>query len=277
MVSLCGPVGVLSPNGGLQAQADIFSSAKSPTKQSGTVTLDAASVTDVARPHRGGSVNLPPRCFLSNADLQPETPGEPEHTNGSPQPNLVRSPSGSKLMEAVTSFPFGACFTFWLRGGGYSFKSKDFGQELKELGSCTEVVDFWKYFNGIVLDRLPAGSLLGIFRHPDRPRAGPKAPGGRWLIHSSAEKAASTFEELSLALVGGEFDESVESAPCGVALSMAESQVEVWNNSANDVSCELVIGKIRDLVGEQVSIEYRPHRASNGGGSPLSAATSPTR
>jgi hypothetical protein len=130
-----------------------------------------------------------------------------------------------------------------------------------ELGSCNEVLDFWKYWNGIVLDRLPQGSLLAVFRHPDRPRAGPKAAGGRWVITPSATEACSMFEELSLALVGGEFDETDEGAPCGVAFARGDQQIEVWNRHSDDACTGPVLAKIRELVGEKVSIEYCPHRA----------------
>jgi len=257
MVNLTAPVGVLRPSGQVslrpQVQADIFSP-KKPTKNAESLkeprgtTLDAASVTDVARPHRGGG----------RVTALPERPVETEQGVENLEPSLIRSPSGDKLVNLTTRFPFGASFTFWLRRGGAD------RQDLEALGSCSEVVDFWKYWNGIGLDRLPASAILAVFRSPERPRAGPKAPGGKWVICPAADEALSVFEELTLALVGGEFDETRQGAPCGVAFSKSECQVEVWNRCATDSSTAPITAQLRELVGQQVSVEYRPHRVSTG-------------
>lgn len=236
-----------------QVAADMLSPSKSPKKaqesESRPPTLDVASVSDVARPHRNGGRSS------KRTERAPVSAEEQEVC-------LVRSPSGSKLVNPATRFPFGACFTFWLRRGSAEDRKN---QDLVELGSVTEVLDFWKYWNGIVLERLPAGSLLAVFRHPDRPRAGAKAAGGRWVISPGAQEVGSIFEELTLALVGGEFDETSEGAPCGVAFSKGQkTQVEVWNRTSEDDANRLVQAKIRELVGEEVAIEYCAHRLPGG-------------
>lgn len=273
MVNLSGPVGVLSPHSGLrpQGQAEFFSSAKGPTKQeSSALTLNAVSVTDVARPHRGGgrpaTVAEQPALHTTDVAAAASAEAVEDVRMETAEPLLVRTPSGSKLVDPTTRFPFGACFTFWLRRGSPPGVKNN--QDLYEIGSCTEVVDFWKYWNGIVLDRLPHNSLFAIFRNPDRPRAGPRAPGGKWVISLSPVKAASMFEELTLALVGGEFDETCEGAPYGVAFSKGDSQVEVWNRVAHDETNEPMLAKLREFVGQEATIEYCPHRASAGHSSP---------
>lgn len=258
MVLLSSPVVGLRPQG----QVDFF--AKSPTKDAkGGATLDAASVTDVARPHRGGGYAAPgsERAAAPAAELPAKAMLRQKDEDGTQEPCLVRSPSDSKLVDVTTSFPFGTRFTFWLRRG---FLQNGKPQDPEALGVCSEVVDFWKYWNSIVLERLPPTSLLAIFRNPERPRAGPRAPGGKWVICPPAKEAATLFEELTLALVGGEFDETHAGAPCGVAFSKAENQIEVWNRCGKAESTELVLAQLIELVGKEVSIEYRPHRAPPG-------------
>lgn len=278
MVNLSGPVSA----GGLrpQGQIDVFSPKKEESKAQ--AALDTACVKDLASPHRGAARAARPDVVASPADpVTPPPMARDDSCEETPEPCLVRSPSGSKMVNPATRFPFGASFTFWLRRADHqSPNGKGQAMELEALGSCSEVIEFWKYWNGITLDRLPPGSLLAIFRHPDRPRVGPKAPGGKWVICPSTKEAASIFEELTLALVGGEFDEASEGAPCGVALAKAENQmvVEVWNRCADETSTAPVLSQLRGFVGEEVSIEFRPHRSSNGTEATLpSAANSPKR
>jgi len=266
MVVLSSPVVGLRPQG----QADFFP--KSPAKDGkGVAMLDAASVSDVARPHRGGGCSAPSAAATELPAKAIGRTNEEDAGSETQDPCLVRSPSGSKLVNHATRFPFGASFTFWLRRG-LSQNGKP--QDSESLGGCSEVVDFWKYWNSIVLDRLPPTSLLAIFRNPERPRAGPRAPGGKWVICPPAKEAATVFEELTLALVGGEFDETNPGAPCGVAFSKEQSQVEVWNRCAQASSTEPVLVQLREFVGK-VTIEYRPHRAPQGReeGSPTAAAS----
>jgi len=255
MVNLSGAVGL----GGLrpqQAQVDPF---KNPTKTAPQVDsksdniIDAACVTDLPRPRKIAGRTAP----LIDRPAATET--TPSADDAAQERCLVRSPSGSKMVNPETPFPFGACFTFWLRRDGV-----DVGSNPEALGSCNEVVNFWKYWNGIVLDRLPPSSLLAVFRHPDRPRAGPKAAGGKWVICPSAKEAANVFEELTLALVGGEFDETNEGAPSGVAFSNREKHIEVWNRCASDAATEPVLAQLREFVSKDVTIEYRPHRGNPG-------------
>lgn len=266
MVNLSGVVSA----GGLRPQQGQVDPLKNPTKgeaqedsMSNNNIIDKSCVSDLPRPHRTGGRNA---ASERPAVGEAKTAGEE-----SQEPHLVRSPSETKMVNAAaTRFPFGASFTFWLRREvAVSGKVPD----LEAMGTCHDVLNFWKYWNGIVVDRLPASALLAIFRHPDRPRAGPKAPGGKWVISPEAKEVASVFEELTLALVGGVFDEASEGAPCGVAFSKGENHIEVWNRCASDDSTAPVLAQLRELVGEEVSIEYHSHRVA--AGTPTAASISP--
>jgi len=255
---LSGPIS-LTPNGGQglrpQPQGKVSLLSGGLIKEEDSKTLDAACVSDVARPHRGGRATRGERPVEEVADDVVVASGD--SCAETQEPCLVRSPSGSKLENVATRFPFGARFSFWLRRGGAEGAKS---QELTELGSCTEVLSFWKYWNSIAMDRLPPSALLGVFRGPERPRVGLKAAGGKWVVSPTKEDAAGLFEELTLALVGGEFDETNEGAPCGVAFSKDEGKVEVWNRSASDAATEPMLLKLREFVGQEVVIEYVPHR-----------------
>mmetsp|Transcript_72497 Transcript_72497/g.125756 ORF Transcript_72497/g.125756 Transcript_72497/m.125756 type:complete len:330 (-) Transcript_72497:108-1097(-) len=262
------------------------------TAADGTASL--AEVADVARPHRGAGRGLSAGSPVSAADSTPTASGGVELdedrasgedgadgvTSKDSSNELLRSPSGSKLIPPSMRFPFGASFTFWL-ARGRSQGSPKRQEDLEALGTCNDVHNFWKYWNGIVWDRLPPQSLLAVFRHPERPRAGPKAPGGKWVISTESTKAAAKMlEELSLALVGGFFDENAAGAPCGVALSTRvtgssspPAVVEVWNRAASAAATAPVLAELRELLGSEVSIEYKLHRGAAGAAATEGAST----
>lgn len=255
-----------------------------------------ADVADVARPHRGAGRG-PSAEPSSTAAGAPVAGGGVEletdrasgedgadglnSKDGNNDTELVRSPSGSKLVDPHMRFPFGASFTFWLSRGRSQSASPKRQDELEALGTCNDVHNFWKYWNGIVMERLPPQSILAIFRHPERPRAGPRAPGGKWLISADSVKAATgIFEELALALVGGFFDEAGAGAPSGIALctrpagsSSPAPVVEVWNRAANAAATTPVLEELRELLGPEVSVEYKLHRTAPGESTPTATPT----
>lgn len=263
-------------------------------------TASLAEVADVARPHRGAgrSVSAAESALAASggAELHEDRSSREDGADvvasksSSNEPELLRSPSGSKLICPSMRFPFGASFTFWLARGRTQGSPKR-QEELDALGTCNDVHNFWKYWNGIVWERLPPQSILAVFRHPERPRAGPKAPGGKWVISTQSLKAAAKMlEELSLALVGGFFDENAAGAPCGVALSTrmmgsdsSPATVEVWNRAASAEATAPVLAELRELLGSEVSIEYKLHRgapgavAAEGASTPMQTPTAASR
>jgi Eukaryotic initiation factor 4E len=93
------------------------------------------------------------------------------------------------------------------------------------------------------------------------------AKGGKWIIRMPKGLASRYWEEIVLALIGGQFAGVPDGEICGVVLSVRYSEdiLGVWNRTATDRE---MIDKIRDAIKKvlqlpaHANMEYKPHQAS---------------
>jgi len=199
---------------------------------------------------------------------------------------LVQSPSGSTLVDSSIHFSFGVRFAFWLVRPGSAGNMGEGKRDdvLQALGSCGDVHEFWRYWNSIRMDRLQPFSKLAVFREPERPRAGQRAPGGRYVVtvaEGDGRSSIEVFEHLVLALVGGSFDEDDRrgASALGVVLSPRHSPslavVELWSRLGAAEGDAPLMAQLRELLGSaQVVIDYHPHNTGHIGGKPSAKRTS---
>jgi hypothetical protein len=93
------------------------------------------------------------------------------------------------------------------------------------------------------------------------------AKGGKWIIRMPKGLASRYWEEIILALIGGQFGGVPDGEICGAVLSVRYSEdiLGVWNRNAANAD---VTDKIRDAIKKVLQIpphaymEYKPHQAS---------------
>lgn len=93
------------------------------------------------------------------------------------------------------------------------------------------------------------------------------AKGGKWIIRMPKGLASRYWEEIILALIGGQFAGVPDGEICGAVLSVRYSEdiLGVWNRTATDREG---IDKIRDAIKKvlqlppHANMEYKPHQAS---------------
>jgi Eukaryotic initiation factor 4E len=114
------------------------------------------------------------------------------------------------------------------------------------------------------------------------------ANGGKWVVRMPKGLASRYWEEIILALIGGQFGSTVpENEICGAVLSLRynEDILGIWNRNANATSD---IEKIRAAIQRILQLppnahmEYKPHetslqdRTGGGGGGTTSFRSSHT-
>jgi translation initiation factor 4E len=93
------------------------------------------------------------------------------------------------------------------------------------------------------------------------------AKGGKWIIRMPKGLASRYWEEIILALIGGQFAGVPDGHICGAVLSVryVEDILGVWNRDATDRE---IIDRIRDAIKKilqlppSANMEYKPHQAS---------------
>ena len=93
------------------------------------------------------------------------------------------------------------------------------------------------------------------------------AKGGKWIVRLKKGLASRYWEEVMLALLGGQFPGVPEGEVCGAVVSIRYSEdiVSVWNKTANDRE---IADRVRDAIKRilhlptHVHMEYKPHQAS---------------
>ncbi|KAL7502692.1 hypothetical protein ACHAXN_000614, partial [Cyclotella atomus] len=132
---------------------------------------------------------------------------------------------------------------------------------------------FWSLYDHLIRpSSLPTTTDLHIFREGIQPtwEDPSNARGGKWLIRLKKGLASRYWEELVLALIGGQFSISghlPHDEICGAVVSIRfnEDIVSVWNRHAGNAE---VIERVRDCIKRILSLpnhaylEYKPHMDS---------------
>jgi translation initiation factor 4E len=194
-----------------------------------------------------GSANKTPKTPGGVFDFKPAppaTPGEKKDKPAGKPVNSVRkeSPSTSASEEAAVSsapldfnapWPLKYTWVIWYRPP--TPKNSDYEKSTKALCRMCTVQEFWKIF--VHLKRpstLPTVSDYHFFKEGIRPvwEDDENKRGGKWIMRLKKGVADRYWEELLMAMTGGEFMEATEEV-CGFVLSVrsGEDVFSIWTKN----------------------------------------------
>jgi len=143
---------------------------------------------------------------------------------------------------------------------------------IRTIATVTTVEHFWQVYNYLKRPSdLPTTTDYHFFRNGIKPTwedAG-NAKGGKWIVRLPKGLASRYWEEMILALIGGQLSPGLvpNDEICGAVLSVryAEDILGVWNKTAADRE---MVDRIRDaikkclLLPPHANMEYKPHQTS---------------
>lgn len=148
-----------------------------------------------------------------------------------------------------------------------SAKNSTFGHDLRLVGRFGSVEQFWSVYSHCARVSDMAGSHCDyhLFRESIRPMWEDAAnrQGGKWSIRLRKGLAARMWENLLLALLGGQFG-SMSDEVCGVVVSVRHQEdfIAVWNRTATDANVKT---RIRDTMRRVLNlppntiVDYKMH------------------
>mmetsp|Transcript_20068 Transcript_20068/g.22509 ORF Transcript_20068/g.22509 Transcript_20068/m.22509 type:complete len:256 (+) Transcript_20068:82-849(+) len=141
---------------------------------------------------------------------------------------------------------------------------------VKTITTVKTVEQFWEVYNFLVRPNLlPTTTDYHFFREGIKPtwEDPSNAKGGKWIVRLRKGLASRYWEEVILAMIGGQFPGVPDGEICGAVVSIRYSEdiVSVWNRTANDRE---TTERLRDAIKRvlqlpsHVHMEYKPHQTS---------------
>jgi len=174
-----------------------------------------------------------------------------------------------KKKVAEGQHPLHEAFTFWFNRKIQGARSAEhYEKNIKKIGTFQTVEEFWSFYNHMVRPHdLPTTFDYHLFRKGVKPMWEHEAnsAGGKWIVRLRKGLASRYWEDLVLALIGGQFD--VGNEVCGVVLSVRfnEDILSVWTRTSSDLEAKLKIHTIfRRALQLPLStvMEYKNHDQS---------------
>ncbi|KAK9451166.1 translation initiation factor eIF 4e-like domain-containing protein [Limtongia smithiae] len=188
---------------------------------------------------------------------------------------VLRSPGTSdRLDDSLPSsvdeeHPLAYSWTIWFLHRGPGVKISDYEKATKEISSFSTVEDFWRLYSYLARpSTLPYTSEYHLFKTGVRPiwEDPTNMNGGKWILKLKKGTGSVHWESLLLAIIGGEFGESLADEVVGAVISIRREGdiISLWNRHGNNGSANL---KIRDIIKNvlglnNVTIEYKVHADS---------------
>lgn len=155
---------------------------------------------------------------------------------------------------------------FSKRGGGLSSKDKtEYETMIKPIGSFDTVETFWANYNHMVRPSDLPGVDLSVFLDGVRPLWEDEAnkAGGKFLLRVKKGLTSRCWENLLMALIGGQFDVPTDEI-CGVNLSIRYSEdiISIWvKTSSNPTYAHKIKSTIREVLflPHFISIDFKSH------------------
>ncbi|GFP79864.1 eukaryotic translation initiation factor ncbp [Phtheirospermum japonicum] len=160
-------------------------------------------------------------------------------------------------------------FVFWYTGRTPGFRTQtSYEDNIKKIVDFSTVEAFWICYCHLARpSSLPSPTDLHLFKEGIRPlwEDSANCNGGKWIIRFKKSVSGRFWEDLVLALVGGQLDSGDNI--CGAVLSIRinEDILSVWNRNASDR--QAVMG-LRDAIKRHLKLpqnyvmDYKPHDAS---------------
>eukprot|EP00035_Acanthoeca_spectabilis_P024008 m.451952 g.451952 ORF g.451952 m.451952 type:complete len:185 (+) comp20239_c0_seq1:333-887(+) len=147
-------------------------------------------------------------------------------------------------------------------------RSQSFEEQVKEIGSFSDVKSFWEYFSHLApAGELPVVSDYHLFKRGIKPMWEDPAnqKGGKWIVRIRKGLASRFWEKLVIAIIGDQFDDGDEICGAVISIRYREDIVSVWNRSAHkgDVTQKIkrTLQNVLELPMDCV-MEYKAHDAS---------------
>jgi len=141
---------------------------------------------------------------------------------------------------------------------------------IKTICEVGTVESFWSAYDFLTRPGdLPNTTDYHVFRSGIKPtwEDESNAKGGKWIVRLPKGLSSRYWEEIVLALIGGQFAGVPDGEVCGAVLSIrfSEDILGLWNRSAADRD---IVDSIRDTIKKvlrlpaQAYMEYKPHQKS---------------
>ena len=141
---------------------------------------------------------------------------------------------------------------------------------IKTITTVTTVEEFWKAYDYLRRPNdLPTTTDYHFFKDGIKPtwEDPHNARGGKWIVRLPKGLASRYWEEVILALIGGQFPGIPDGEICGLVISIRYSEdiLGIWNRSAHDRE---MIDRLRDAIKRVLQLpsfatmEYKPHQTS---------------
>lgn len=142
---------------------------------------------------------------------------------------------------------------------------------IKSIATVDTVENFWEIYNWLKRPAdLPTSATTDyhFFRSGIKPtwEDPSNASGGKWIVRLPKGVSSRYWEEIVLALIGGQLGVP-DGEVCGAVLSVRYSEdiLGVWNKTATDRD---IVERLRDSIRRtlqlpaQANLEYKPHQNS---------------
>jgi len=139
---------------------------------------------------------------------------------------------------------------------------------IKTIATVSTVEEFWSTYDYLQRpNALPTTTDYHFFRSGIKPTWEDRsnAKGGKWIVRLPKGLASRYWEEIILALIGGQFSGVPDGEICGAVLSVRYSEdiLGVWNRTSSD---RAMTEQIRDAIKKvlqlpaHANMEYKPHQ-----------------
>ncbi|KAK9238713.1 translation initiation factor eIF 4e-like domain-containing protein [Lipomyces kononenkoae] len=170
---------------------------------------------------------------------------------------------------SASDHPLRYNWTLWFMHRSPGVKISDYEKATKEISSFSTAEDFWRLYSYLARpSSLPYTSEYHLFKTGVRPvwEDPTNVNGGKWILKLKKGTGSVTWESLLLAIIGGEFGNSLGEEVVGAVISIRREAdiISVWNKQGNNGAINL---KIRDIIRNvaclsNVAIEYKVHADS---------------
>lgn len=141
---------------------------------------------------------------------------------------------------------------------------------IKHICTVSTVEEFWETYNFLKRPNdLPTTTDYHFFRDGIKPtwEDPGNARGGKWIVRLPKGLASRYWEEVVLALIGGQFPGIPDGEICGVVVSIRYSEdiLGVWNRTSSDRD---LTERLRDAIKKVLQLpayapmEYKPHQTA---------------
>jgi len=141
---------------------------------------------------------------------------------------------------------------------------------IKTISTVNTIEQFWSTYNYLKRPNdLSSTTDYHFFRDGIKPtwEDSKNAKGGKWIIRLPKGLASRYWEEVVLALIGGQFPGIPDGEICGMVISIRYSEdiLGIWNRTAADRD---MVDRLREAVKKVLqlptsayaSMEYKPHQ-----------------